>query len=487
MQYLKYLTLLVFLSLTACHHNTDYRSAEMAYAQEPMTTGDQYEDYGENPFVDAATEPVSTFSIDADGAAYANVRRFLLQDRQLPPPGAVRIEEMINYFPLEYPHTDREHPISVNSEVATCPWNPGHQLLRIGLQGQPLPQGKQPPTNFVFLIDVSGSMSSEDKLELLKTGFKLLVDQMTAADRIAIVTYAGNAGVLLPATSGAEKDKIKKRIDRLGAGGSTAGAEGILTAYAIAQENFVHGGNNRVIVGTDGDFNVGPSSQEEILELIKKKRDEGVYLTVLGVGRGNLNDAMLEQLANQGNGTYEYIDGLAQLKKVFLYERSKFYTVAKDVKIQLAFEPDYVEAYRLIGYENRVMSNEAFTDDREDAGEIGAGQSITALYELIPKATVGTANQPLATISYRYKAPNSDTSVPLEHQVQKQSTDFFAASDYLRFTASVACFGMLLTNSEYHGEATYEDVRKWLTDVRLPDEHGFVEELEALVQIAKGL
>ena len=333
--------------------------------------GDTYTVVEENSFVDVSEAPVSTFSIDADGASYANIRRFILKENQLPPKGAVRTEELVNYFDMDYPYQPSQHPISLNGEISSCPWAEGHKLIRIGLKGKPIPEDQLPASNFVFLIDVSGSMSSADKLELLKAGFNLFVDRMENDDRVAIVTYAGDAGLVLESTSGKDKQKIKAAINSLGSGGSTAGAEGIITAYKIAGENFIPKGNNRILLGTDGDFNVGISDRDELIKLIEEKRDNGIYLTVLGVGRGNLNDAALEQIADHGNGHYEYVDDLEQLRKVFIYEFSKFYTVAKDVKVQIEFNPELVQSYRLIGYENRILNEEDFEDDGKDAGEIG--------------------------------------------------------------------------------------------------------------------
>lgn len=439
--------------------------------------GDRFNDFEENQFVNVADQPVSTFSIDADGASYAYVRRMINTDNDVPK-AAVRTEELINYFPLNYDQPSGGAPIAVNGEVADCPWAEGHKLIRIGLQGKTIPN--LPPSNIVLLIDVSGSMSSDDKLELLKEGFEILVDQFDAQDRIAIVTYAGSAGVVLESTPGDEKTKIKKAINKLGSGGSTAGAEGIITAYEIAQENFIPGGNNRIIIGTDGDFNVGPSSQEELVSLIEEKRELGIFLTVLGVGSGNLNDGMLEQIADNGNGTYEYIDNLEQAKKVFVYDFGKLYTVAKDVKVQVVFNPDIVSQYRLIGYENRLLTEEEFETDSTDAGEIGAGQNITALYEIIPTNS-GLDNVPTFTIDFKYKEPDSDVSIPLQLDIFDEGKSFSEASEHLRFTSSVAAFGMLLRQSAYSGTASYEKVIGWANGSMSYDPNGFREEFVELV------
>lgn len=479
MKTLQLLSFCALLGFSACSVSDGLGLAD------PVRTGDRYTEQEENPFIEVSKQPVSTFSIDADGASYANVRRFIQEDRQLPPKGAVRTEELINYFQLDYPFDNPQHPIALNGEVSSCPWNSANKLVRIGIKGQPLPAGQRPASNFVFLIDVSGSMSSEDKLDLLKSGFKLFVDGLSAADRVAIVTYAGSAGVVLESTPGSDKATIKKAIDKLGSGGSTAGAEGIITAYKIAQQNLIARGNNRVVIGTDGDFNVGPSSQSELVALIEEKRDLGIYLTVLGVGRGNLNDAMLEQIADNGNGTYEYIDNLAQLKKVFIYDYDKFYTVAKDVKVQVEFNPDNVQSYRLIGYENRVLKQEDFENDKKDAGEIGANQNITALYEIVPKANANAKSAPTFVIDFRYKKPDAESSVPLRLDIFDQGKSFQQSSDFMRFTASVAAFSMLITQSQYKGESSYEQVLSWLNGVKLKDEHGFKAEFKSLVEAAK--
>lgn len=449
-------------------------------------SGDNYNEIVENPFVKVEDQAVSTFSIDADGASYGNVRRFLMSDNQLPPKNAVRTEEMINYFNLDYGFTGSSHPISLNGEISKTPWNNETKLIRIGIKGKPLSE-PVPPSNFVFLIDVSGSMGSEDKLALLKNGFKSLVNEFTSEDKIAIVVYAGSSAVVLESTPGNEKDKIISAIDRLGSGGSTAGSEGIKTAYEIASENFLENGNNRVILGSDGDFNVGITSQEELIKLIKEKRDSGIFLSVLGVGRGNLNDAVMEQIANNGNGTYEYIDNIEQLRKVFIYEYNKFFTVAKDVKIQVEFDIRNVEAYRLIGYENRLLKEEDFEDDEEDAGEIGAGQNITAIYEVIPSRDPEYSSIPSVNVDFRYKEADSESSQLLALEIFDEGKAFSESSDFMRFTASVASFSMLLRDSEYKGSSEYDKVLNWLNAINLADEHGFKAELKTLVEKAKDL
>lgn len=446
---------------------------------DPQLTGEQYNSYVDNPFVDVAEEPVSTFSIDADGASYANVRRFI-NVGAVPPVDAIRIEELINYFNFNYPEPSGEHPVALNGEVAACPWTEGHKLIRIGIKGKTIPDSELPASNMVLLIDVSGSMESENKLELLKAGFNLLVDKMSANDRIAIVTYAGESKVVLPSTSGAQKNTIKEAINQLGAGGGTAGAQGVITAYEIAQENFIEGGNNRIIVGSDGDFNIGPSSQDELIELIKTKRDLGIFLTVLGVGTGNLNEAMMEQLANNGNGNYEYIDNITQARKVFVNEFKKFHTVAQDCKVQIEFNPEMVSAYRLIGYENRMLEQSDFTNDEEDAGEIGSSQTITALYEIVPARN--SAQRAVAfSIDFRYKLPGESTSIPMALDIVDSQQDFEQASENLRFASAVASFGMLLRDSEYKGNTSYQQIKAWANAARSYDLYGLRYEFLSLI------
>ena len=450
------------------------------------TEGEQYNEIIENPFILTEEEAISTFSIDADGGSYANTRRFL-NDNQLPPADAIRTEELVNYFDYNYPSMVNGHPIALNGEISSCPWAEGHRLIRIGIRGEEIPTAELPASNIVLLIDVSGSMKSEDKLELLKTALNLFVDGMDTQDRIAIVTYAGSAGLVLESTPGNEKTTIKNAINSLGAGGSTAGAEGIITAYEIAQANFIEGGNNRIIVGTDGDFNVGPASQEDIVELIETKRDLGIFLTVVGLGTGNYNDALLEQLANNGNGTYEYIDNLEQAKKVFIYEYGKFYTVAKDVKVQVQFNPNIVYSYRLIGYENRLLETEDFEDDEKDAGEIGSGQAITALYEIVPAQGGGSLQAPSFTIDFRYKYPDEDNSIPVSLDITDEGLSFGQASENMRFAAAVASFGLLLRDSEYKGNTSFEKVRSWANNAMSYDPNGFRHEFLELVNLAESL
>ncbi len=448
--------------------------------------GEGYNEIIENPFIEVAEEPTSTFSIDADGGSYSNVRRFL-NDGILPPPDAVRTEELINYFDYDYAGPQGEHPIALNGEVSRCPWETAHKLIRIGIKGKEIPQDEVPPANLVFLIDVSGSMNAANKLGLLKEGFKLLVEELRPEDRVAIVTYAGNAGVALPSTPGTDKAAMLDAIESLQSGGSTAGAQGIVTAYEIAQQNFIQGGNNRVILGTDGDFNVGVSSQEGLIELIESKRDLGIFLTVLGFGTGNYQDGKMEQLANNGNGTYEYIDNLVQARKVFVEEMGKLYTVAKDVKVQVTFNSSLVEAYRLIGYENRVLDNEDFEDDSKDAGEIGSGQTITALYEIKPANGGSSLQQPSFTIDFRYKHPDEDQSQELSLDILDENYSFNQASESMRFAAGAASFGLLLRDSAYKGSTSYEAIVEWISGATVYDPNGYREELVELVYKAQAL
>lgn len=449
------------------------------------TPGEGYNEYEENDFVDVSEEPISTFSIDADGASYSNTRRFL-NDGKLPPRGAIRSEEFINYFNFDYEEPDAEHPIALNGEISDCPWTEGHKLLRIGIKGKDIPRFELPNSNFVFLIDVSGSMSAPEKLGLLKESFKLFTDEMRAEDKIAIVTYAGSAGVVLPSTFGSEKSIIKAAIDKLGAGGSTAGAEGIITAYEIAEDNFITGGNNRVVLGSDGDFNVGPSSQDELVKLIEEKRETGIFLTILGVGKGNLQDGRMEQIANNGNGNYEYLDNLDQAKKVFIHEFNKFYTVAKDVKIQIKFNPQVVSQYRLIGYENRLLETEDFEDDTKDAGEIGSNQTITALYEYVP-VVLPLDSGAAVSVDFRYKKPDEEVSIPLNLDIMDHFNTFEGASENMRFAASAAGFGMILWESEHKGDLDYQDLKNWVQQADSYDPFGFRAEMLGLLEIAEGL
>lgn len=481
------LAVVAALASTACSlEQNDYCPGtlppEPAPGERPFRPGDRYTDYGENPFVNTSQAPVSTFSVDCDGASYSNMRRWL-NHGQNPPAAAVRIEEFLNYFTFDCPEPAAGHNIALTHEVAACPWHEGHLLMRLGIKGKAIPDDRLPPTNYVLLIDVSGSMAAIDKLELLKTGFSMLVDVLRPTDNIAIVVYSGREEVVLHSTSceEANKTKIKEVIASLRAEGSTAGAAALKTAYEIASRYFVTGGNNRIILGTDGDFNVGISSTEELVALVEQERERGIYLTVLGVGSGNLNDSMMEQLADNGNGNYEYIDNLAQLEKIFIHERSRFHTVARDCKAQVTFDPKAVAAYRLIGYENRLMDDEEFENDNRDAGEIGAGQSVTVLYEIVPTAN---GKETLASFDVRYKKEAGSTGIPLSENVRTGTAPITEASDDMRFAAAVAGFGMLLKQSEYAGSANKAMVRELAGKGVGSDPHGYRAEFVSLVEQA---
>ncbi len=467
------------------------------------------EEYGritDNPFHETLRDPLSTFSIDVDRASYSNVRRFL-NDRQKPPRDAVRIEEMVNYFSYDYPDPTGEHPFSITTEIATCPWNAKNRILLIGLQGERIDTSELPPANLVFLLDVSGSMLDANKLPLVKSALRLLVDQLRPQDRVAIVAYAGSAGLVLPSTPGKEKGRIAEAIDRLEGGGSTAGGEGILLAYKIARESFVEGGNNRVILATDGDFNVGVSSDGELERLIEAKRQERIFLTVLGFGTGNVKDSKMELLADKGNGNYAYIDTIQEARKVLVQEiGATLTTIAKDVKLQIEFNPAKVRAYRLIGYENRLLRAEDFHDDAKDAGEMGAGRSVTALYELVPPdgdleiakvdplkyqtsavAATAAASPELLTLKLRYKEPDADTSRLLTQTVLDATTPIAAASENLRFAAAVAELGLLLRESPYRSAASYDQVETMASGALGGDPDGYRAEFLRLVQAAEKL
>jgi len=465
---------------------------------------ESYDNIVENDWFTTADKPLSTFSVDVDAASYSNVRRFITGG-QLPPADAVRIEELINYFDYDYPDPRGAHPFSITTEVADCPWNRGHKLVHIGLQGKRMDIDELPPANLVFLIDVSGSMNQPDKLPLLKSSFRLLVEQLRAEDRVAMVVYAGAAGLVLPPTPGSHKDAILCAIDRLEAGGSTAGAAGIQLAYQVAQQGFMEEGNNRVILATDGDFNVGVSSDGELTRLIEDKRRSGIFLTVLGFGEGNLKDSRMEKLADKGNGNYAYIDNLVEGKKVFVNEiGATLLTIAKDVKLQVEFNPARVASYRLVGYENRVLQDRDFDDDTKDAGEIGAGHSVTALYEIAltnddngrgkPRKYSSTVvrddarrSSELLTVSFRYKRPEESESRLLSVAVKDHTTRFADTSDNFRFSAAVAEFGMLLRGSSQAGTATMDQVIRTARASRGEDEHGYRSEFVSLAETAAAL
>lgn len=464
----------------------------------------------ENTFLTALNHPLSTFSIDVDTASYANVRRFL-NSGQLPPPAAVRIEEMVNYFHYNYPQPRGNDPFAANIEIAGCPWNSEHRLVRIGLKGREIAQDKRPPSNFVFLIDVSGSMQPAERLPLIKQALRQLVKKMTANDRVAIVVYASAAGVKLESTSCAQKEKILEAIDQLGAGGSTAGGAGIQAAYEVAQENFIKGGVNRVLLCTDGDFNVGITDQGQLVKMIQDKAKSGVFLTTLGVGTDNYKDALMQKLADKGNGNYAYLDTLEEAQKVLIDQMSgTLVTIAKDVKIQVEFNPAQVGAYRLIGYEKRMLRKEDFNNDKKDAGEIGAGHTVTALYEIVPAGVeirggevddlkyqhpaeekperyVADGSKELLTLKLRYKQPDGDKSRLLEFPVTDNGRRFASASADFRFATAVAEFGMLLRDSEFKGNSSYGAVRELAEAAKGADAEGYRSEFLTLVKAAQRL
>jgi Ca-activated chloride channel family protein len=452
--------------------------------QEVPAEGPTYASIEEHGFVETREESVATFAIDVDRASYANVRRYL-RGGHVPPRDAVRIEEMLNYFTYSYPQPKDDVPFSVTTEVAGCPWNVQNRLVRVGIQGRNLDQWRMAPNNLVFLLDVSGSMGSNDKLPLLQDAFRLLVDELRPEDRVAVVVYAGAAGLVLPSTSGADKRTIIDTIRRFGAGGSTAGGAGIELAYAVAQENFLANGNNRVILATDGDFNVGVSSLEGLQTLIEEKRRSGVFLSVVGVGGDNLQDATMEMLADKGNGNYSYLDSMQEAKKVFSHELTgTLVTIAKDVKVQLDFDPAAVVSYRQIGYENRALAKKDFDDDEKDAGELGAGHSVTALFEIVPAPS---APARLATLRLRYKEPNGDTSRLIDTDVIDHGKSAYEASPDLQFAAAVASLGMLLRDSPHKGSLSWDDVLQLARVAHGVDLDGTRAEFLMLAEAARGL
>jgi Ca-activated chloride channel family protein len=463
---------------------------------------EEYDRITDNPFRSPLVAPLSTFSIDVDAASYANVRRFINQNER-PYKDAVRIEEMINYFNYDYPDPEGPHPFSITTEYSDCPWNADHKLIHIGLKGKEMEKQAFPPSNLVFLLDVSGSMSDPNKLPLLKSAFRLLLDQLGEKDRVAITVYAGAAGLVLPSTPASDRPAILAALEQLEAGGSTAGAEGIELAYKVARENFIQGGNNRVILATDGDFNVGPSSDASLIRMIEQKRENGIFLTVLGFGMGNYKDSKMEQLADKGNGNYAYIDNILEAKKVLVSEMgATLFTIAKDVKIQVEFNPAVVKGYRLIGYENRMLAAEDFRDDKKDAGELGAGHTVTALYEIVPQGakteirmadslkyqstnvSAGGDKSELLTVRFRYKKPDEETSQEIVQTVSATPENATSTSTNFRWSAAVASFGMLLRDSEYKGASTFETVMEMGKGAKGDDPNGYRAEFIQLVEKA---
>lgn len=467
---------------------------------------EEYNHNAENRFKSPVKDPLSTFSIDVDAASYSNIRRFINQG-EMPPKDAVRIEEMINYFNYNYPKPTGNDPVRITTEVGICPWNKTHRLVQIGLKAREIENQNLPASNFVFLIDVSGSMFGPTRLELVKSSLRLLVNNLREKDRVAIVTYCGDARVALPSTPGNEKQKIKDALETLTAGGSTAGGAGIKEAYRIAQKNFIAQGNNRIILCTDGDFNVGASSETELENLIESKRKSGIFLTVLGYGMGNYKDNKMQILAQKGNGNHAYIDNIQEANKVLVNEfGSTMYAVAKDVKLQVEFNPAKVQSYRLVGYETRILNDEDFNDDTKDAGEMGAGHTVTALYEIIPTGTPGnipgsvdplkyqsqtnvnaqTSNSSeLLTVKLRYKTPEEEKSKKIEKSVTDMGKD--NVSPDFRFASAVAMFAQLLKDSDFKGEATYDKVIETANKGLSFDPEGYRAEFVRLVQRAKGL
>lgn len=485
---------------------------EFANGRSDAPSNESYTPIQENALTAVLREPLSTFSIDVDTASYANARRFLNRS-SLPPRDAVRVEELINYFPynLEAPAPDSPHPFAVHVEVADCPWQPQHRLARIGVQGKKVGLDQR-NSNFVFLIDVSGSMNQPDKLPLVKESLRLLVEQLTEKDRVSIVTYAGSSGLVLTPTNGDQKERIQAAIVNMTPGGSTHGSAGIQLAYEQAIAGFIPEGVNRVILCSDGDFNVGISSPEELEKLITEKARSGVFLSVLGYGTGNLKDRTMETLADKGNGNYGYIDSLSEARKVLVDQMTgTLITIAKDVKIQVEFNPAQVASYRLIGYENRLLAKEDFNDDTKDAGEIGAGHSVTALYEIVPVgltppaapvdslkyqtpaaapapiAKPGTASPELLTVKLRYKAPEGTTSQLIEVPVTDKETTLAAATPEFKFTTAVAAYGLMLRQSSYRGTLTWDQIRSLALEGKGSDPHGYRAEFLQLLDKARGL
>ena len=469
----------------------------------PDFNTETYDRIDENRFRRVSDDPLSTFSIDVDTASYANVRRFLNQGT-IPAPDVVRVEELINYFRFSYGAPHGDEPFAISTEVAACPWNRRHKLALIGLQARPLSQATTPPRNLVFLLDVSGSMTPANKLPLVKTAMRMLVDSLTPSDRVAIVVYAGASGLVLPSTPGHRKADIQRALAELQPGGSTNGAAGIHLAYEIARRSFIHNGINRVILATDGDFNVGVTSHGELIRLIEEKREKGVFLSVLGVGTGNLKDSMMEKLADRGNGNYAYLDSLHEARRVLIAEAgATLVTVAKDVKIQVEFNPGAVGAYKLIGYENRILQHQDFNDDRKDAGEIGAGHTVTALYEIIPpgeamelpnvdplkyqdrsQPTSAAQSAELMTVKVRYKHPHGDASRLTSRAVPNRPGEL---TPNIGFASAIAEFGMLLRKSEFKGQATWASALDLARRFRGEDPDGYRAEFIRLIELASAL
>lgn len=467
------------------------------------TDTDEYDSFVENSFENSASNPLSTFSIDVDNASYTNIRKFI-NNGQTVPKDAVRVEEMMNFFKYSYTQPQNDNPFSINTEYGDCPWNTNHKLVKIGLQGKEIPTDNLPNSNFVFLIDVSGSMSGENRLPLVIESLKILTKQLRKEDKISIVVYAGAAGLVLPATSGNDKEKIVAALEKLQAGGSTAGGEGIKLAYKIAEENFIKGGNNRVIIATDGDFNVGASSDSDMISLIEEKRESDVFLTCLGYGMGNYKDSKLEKLADKGNGNYAYIDNMQEANRFLVKEfKGSMFAIAKDVKIQIEFNPKHVQNYRLIGYENRKLRNEDFTNDAIDAGELGSGHTVTALYEIIPvgvksdfsiqpidlkytktKTDNDALSNELATIKFRYKKPDGNKSIEIIQTIENNVVNLENCSEDYKFCSAVAWFGLKLRDSKLVINKNKSDILALATQSKTKDIDGYRSEFIRLVESA---
>jgi Ca-activated chloride channel family protein len=497
------------MSVTMANSEDKYESGYSAYrlVTAPEENTEEYPSFTENTFKSSKTDPLSTFSLDVDAASYGNMRR-MINNGQMPDKNSVRVEELINYFSYKYEQPSGKDPVKINTEVHPCPWNKKNLLLRIGVKAKEIPSENLPASNFVFLLDVSGSMDEPNKLPLVKSSIKLLTNNLRGKDRVAIVVYAGAAGVVLESTSGDDKQKIQEALNQLQAGGSTAGGDGIELAYKIAQKNFISGGNNRIILCTDGDFNVGVSSDKGLEGLIEAKRKTGVFLTVLGFGMGNYKDSKLQILAQKGNGNHAYIDNIQEANKVLVNEfGSTMYAVAKDVKLQVEFNPTFISSYRLVGYETRLLNKEDFNDDTKDAGELGAGHTVTAFYELVPTGSEsGDANPVVDDLRYqknpevkplpelpkamtgneicfvklRYKPIGSDTSIKMETPVKNDKTD--SISEDYSFASAVAMFGQLVRNSDFKGDASYEDVLNLANKGIGNDKNGYRHEFVRLVQ-----
>ena len=493
------------VSKTTRHYNKAIQIMAAPVAPPPAADNESYKGINENGFKTVESEPLSTFSVDVDAASYSNVRRFI-NNGQLPPADAVRVEEMINYFHYNLAGPTNNEPVAIHTELSAAPWNSSHRLLRIGLKAKTIANDKLPASNLVFLIDVSGSMYEPNKLPLVQSSLKMLVNQLRPQDRVAIVVYAGAAGVVLPATSGDKKTTINNAIDNLQAGGSTAGGAGIKLAYKIAMENFMKGGNNRVMLATDGDFNVGASSDDDMEKLIEKERESGISLSVLGFGMGNYKDSKMETLADKGNGNYAYIDNITEARKTLISEfGGTLFTIAKDVKLQVEFNPGKVQAYRLLGYENRALNKEDFNNDKKDAGDMGSGHTVTAFYEIVPAgvkddysgsvdplkyqkpkpAAYTSSSDEMLTVKFRYKQPTSSVSKMSHVEVYDKPVALSSTSTDFRFAAAVAEFGMLLRDSQFKQHSTYDQAIKMARAAKGDDSEGYRAEFIKLAESAK--